>query len=144
MAKGPERVEEMVRALRQWQGIERKSMEQTAQILEGTSNPFVRILIEIIRHDSLMHHRVQQALIDSLTVADVPLTNEELGKIWEQIEAHDATEKETVNLAKTLRDQSWSPTHKALLNYLLTDEEKHDSLLEQLGEIKRGLTRATQ
>ena len=57
MAKqsGQERIENMVSVLREWQGIERLSMNDTAEIMEKTSNPLIRMIMEIIRHDSLMH-----------------------------------------------------------------------------------------
>ena len=142
--RGPARVEEMVEALRTWQSIERKSMEQMALIMEQTSNPFVRMIMEIIRHDSLMHHRVQQLIVDSVTAADVPLTHEDLAAIWSSVEAHDAAEKEVISIGERLHETAWSPVHKTLLEYLVTDERKHDVLLEQLGEIKKGMARTTQ
>jgi hypothetical protein len=137
--KGANRVEEMIESLREWQSIERQAMEQTAEIMEKTSNPFIRIIMEIIRSDSLMHHRVQQTIIDSLTREAVSLTPEEISEIWNKIEEHDETEKHVVEIAKTLRDKAWTPIHKQLLDYLLVDEQKHDSLLEQLGELKKGM-----
>ena len=33
--------------------------------------------------------------------------------------------------------------HKQLLDYLLTDESKHDTLLEQLEQVKLGMSRAS-
>ena len=141
--KGPERVENMVRVLRQWQGIERQSINDMAEIVEQTKNPLIRMIMEIIRHDSLMHHRVQQFLIDSVTEKNITLSREDVGEIWEKIEAHDKVEKKTIELAKELREEAISPVHKQLLNYLLTDESKHDSLLEQLEEVKRDMTRAS-
>jgi hypothetical protein len=141
--KGSERVENMVAVLRQWQGIERQAMVDTAEIIEESKNPLVRMIMSIIRHDSLMHHRVQQFLIDSVTEADVALTREDLVQIWDKIEAHDQMEKKTIELARSLREQAWSPVHKQLLDYLLTDEQKHDELLVQLEEIKKGMSRAS-
>jgi hypothetical protein len=143
-ARGPERVREMVEALRKWQSIERSSIEQSARIIERAANPFVRMIMEVIRHDSVMHHRVQALLLDSLTQADVPLTHEELGEIWSAIEAHEASEREVIAIGERLRDTAWNPVHKALLEYLVTDEKKHDELLDQLRGIKQGLSRATQ
>ena len=78
-----------------------------------------------------------------MTRSDFALTNEDIAEVWEQIEAHDETEKEVVTIAKNLRDSAWSPVHKALLDYLVTDEEKHDKILNELGEIKTALSRAT-
>ena len=99
--------------------------------------------MEIIRHDSLMHHRVQQFLIDTVTVEDVSLTREEVAEIWEKIEAHDRVEKKTIELAEGLKDKAWNPIHKQLLSYLIQDEKKHDGLLEQLNEVKAGMTRSS-
>ena len=137
------RVEEMVEILQRWQGIERQSMSDTAEIMEKTQSPLIRIVMEIIRHDSLMHHRVQQFLIDSVTVKDVTVTREDIADVWDAIEAHDRTERKTIEMAETLINQAWNPVHKQLLDYLVTDERKHDGLLVQLGEIKSGMSRAS-
>jgi len=140
---GPERVEKMIKVLREWQKVERRSMNDMAEIIEASTNPFLRLIMFIIQHDSLMHHQVQQFLVDSLTERDVPLTREDLGTIWGKIEEHDKLEKKTIEMARGLRDEAWSPLHKQLLDYLLTDEAKHDALLAQLDEVKRGMTRAS-
>lgn len=144
MSSGPEKIDKMITSLRKWQGIERKAMEQTAEIIEKTKNPFLRIMMEVIRHDSLMHHRVQGLIIDSLTNQAISLSPDEIGEVWSMIEAHDETEREVVAIAKELRDEAFNPVHRQLLDYLLTDEQKHDRLLEQLGEVKKELARATQ
>jgi len=143
MAKGPERIKEMVDVLRTWQGIERQAMSDTAEIMERTESPLIRIIMEIIRHDSLMHHRVQQFLIDSVTKEAVTVTREDVAAIWESIEAHDEAEKKTIALAEELIGKTWSPVHKILLEYLLSDEKKHDSLLEHLNATKKGMTQAS-
>jgi hypothetical protein len=137
--KGPDRVDEMVDGLKKWQAIERKSMEQTAEIMETTGNPVIRMIMEIIRQDSMMHHRVQQFIIDSLTREAASLTPDELSEIWNKIEEHDEMERDVINMAKNLKEKAWSPIHKHLLDYLLADEVKHDKLLEQLGELKKGM-----
>ena len=136
-------VESLVKVLQQWQAIERQSMDDTAAVIEEARSPLVRLVMEIIRHDSLMHHRVQQFLIDSVTEADVPVTREDVAAVWEKIEAHDRMEKKTIELAESLREQAWPPVQKQLLDYLLADERKHDLLLANLEEIKAGMTRAS-
>jgi hypothetical protein len=143
MAKGPERVEKMVKVLRQWQGIERQAMEDMNQIIEESKNPLVRMIMEIIRHDSLMHHRVQQFMIDSLTDEALAVTREDVATIWEKIEKHDAVEKHTIKLAEECRKDAWSPIHKQLFDYLLGDEKKHDSLIDQLRTVKTGMSQAS-
>ena len=141
--KGQERVENMVKVLRQWQGIERASINTMAEVVEKTSNPLIRMVMEIIRHDSLLHHRVQQFLIDSVTQPNIAMSREDLAEIWDQIEAHDKVEKKTIELAQQLKEEAWSPVHKMLLDYLLRDESKHDTLLEQLDAVKSDMSRSS-
>ena len=138
-----DKVERMVKVLRQWQGVERDAMTATARISEQTDSTLIRLLMEIIRHDSHMHHKVQQFLIDSVTKQSTTVTREDVAAIWESIEEHDKLEKKTIELAEGLRERAWDPSHKLLLEYLLRDEAKHDSLLDQLSEFKSDMNRAS-
>jgi rubrerythrin len=138
-AKGPERIEKLVSMLRQWQAIERRAVDSSAEIMEKTENPLIRQFMEIIRNDSVQHHRVQQFLIDSLTKEQVKLTPEELGEVWDQITAHDEVERETIELAKECRKECRFFVQRSLLDYLITDEEKHDQLLQSLEEFKKNI-----
>ena len=98
--KGSEGIDRMVSTLRDWQDIERKAIDSCAEIMEKTKNPLIRQMMEIIRNDSVQHHRVQQFIIDSMTKTAVTLTPEELGEVWDEITAHDEVERETIRLAK--------------------------------------------
>jgi rubrerythrin len=138
-AKGPERTEKLVKTLQQWQGIEKEAIETCSQIMDKTKNPLIRQIMEIIRNDSTQHHRVQQFIIDSLTKEPVSLTPEELAEVWDQIEAHDEVERKTIELAKECRDECRFFVQRALLEYLITDEEKHDHLLQKLEDFKKNL-----
>lgn len=137
------RVENMVTVLREWQAIERQTMSATSEISEKTDSTLIRMVMDIIRHDSHQHHRVQQYLIDTVTRESPAVTREDVAAIWDSIEEHDAVEKKTVQLAEQLRKEAWTPVHKLLLDYLLRSEALHDSLLEQLGEFKADMTRAS-
>ncbi|HHQ48713.1 MAG TPA: hypothetical protein ENK19_07505 [Acidobacteria bacterium] len=125
--------------LRHWQGLERQAIETTAELMEKTDNPLIRQILEIIRNDSVQHHRVQQFLIDSLTTRPVTLTPEELAEVWDAIVAHDQVERETIEIAKKLKDECTFFVQRALLEYLILDEEKHDHILGQLEEFKKNL-----
>jgi hypothetical protein len=138
-AKGPERTEELVKALRRWQEVERQSIEHSAELMERTENPLIRQIMEIIRNDSVQHHRVQQFIIDSLTKTPVRLTPEELAEIWDEIEKHDAAEREVIELGKKMRDSCTFFVQRTLLDYLIYDEEKHDKLLGELEKFKKNL-----
>ena len=138
-----DRVKHFVDTLKRWQGLERQAMTDTTELVEQTENPLVRLIMEIIRHDSLMHHRVQQFLIDSVTKENVTVSREDVAEIWEKIEEHDRLEKKTISLAEELKANSWNPIHTQLLDYLLNDEQKHDRLLGQLDSIKAGMSLAS-
>ena len=138
---GPERLAKTVDVLRQWQGIERDAIETTAQIMEKTNNLLIRQIMEIIRNDSVQHHRVQQFLIDSITTTPVSLSPEDLAEVWGQIEAHDELERQTIELAKELKEQTTEPMHVILLDYLLRDEEKHDTILGDLEKFKTHMSK---
>jgi ribosomal protein L18E len=137
------KVDEMVKVLRDWQEIERQAMSFTSEISEKTDSTLIRMIMDIIRHDSHMHHRVQQYLIDTVTKESPAVTREDVVAIWGSIEEHDALEKKTIVLAEKLKKDAWSPVHKLLLEYLLRSEALHDSLLEQLSQFKSDMTRAS-
>ena len=137
--KGQEHIEELVGTLREWQGIERKAIDSCAEIMEKTDNPLIRQIMEIIRNDSVQHHRVQQFIIDSMTKEPVRLTPEELGQVWDEITAHDEVERKTIEIAKKLKEECRFFVQRALLDYLIVDEEKHDKLLQSLEEFKKNL-----
>ena len=137
------KVDNMVKVLRQWQGIERQAMSFTAEISEKTESTLIRLIMDIIRHDSHMHHRVQQFLIDGVTKQATTVTREDVVAIWESIEEHDELEKKTIQLAEDLKKNAWTPVDKLLLEYLLRSESLHDSLLEQLAEFKSDMSRSS-
>jgi hypothetical protein len=136
---GSQRTKEMVDAMRQWQKIEREAIDTCTDLMERSDNLLVRQIMEIIRNDSVQHHRVQQFIIDSMIKEPVRLSPEELGEVWDEITAHDEVERETIELAKKLKKECRFFVQKALLDYLIVDEEKHDKLLGSLEEFKKNL-----
>ena len=137
--KGPERMRRLIEGLRGWQEIERRAIDNCTTIMERTDNPLIRQVLEIIRNDSVQHHRVQQFIIDTLTRTPVSLTPEQLAEIWDEIEAHDELERKVIERAGQLRDECPTMIQKMLLDYLLYDEQKHDKLLQELEKFKKGL-----
>ena len=130
--------------MQRWQKIEDASVASTGRVIEKTTNPVVRLVMEIIQRDSAMHHRIQGMIADTLSVPGkaVTLSPDDLAGVWDLIEQHILLEKKTVELAKeallALKGKKMV-VQEYLLNYLLTDEEKHNSVLEQLEIIKRGM-----
>jgi hypothetical protein len=134
-----EDVQELTRVLRRWQEIEDASIAQTTQIIQKTQNPLIKLVMEIIRHDSAMHRQVQQAMLDSMEKQAFHLSPDELAEIWDLIEEHTALEKETIELAEQARKSCRLFVQRHLLSYLMEDEKKHDHILMQLEDFKRNI-----
>jgi hypothetical protein len=137
--KAADNVKELVALLKHWQELEVATISQTTTIMEKTPNPLIRLIMEIIRQDSAMHKRVQQVILDSLEKQAFSLTPEELADVWDLIEKHAEMEKETIVLAEKARKNCRLFAQRHLLTYLIDDEKKHDRLLSQLEDFKRGL-----
>ncbi len=138
-AKAAEDTKELVSTLRRWQEIEDGSVTACSGIIDQTENPLIRLVMEIIRQDSVMHKKVQQVMIDSLEKQAISLSPEELAQIWDSIERHAEMEKETIALAEKARKNCRLFVLRHLLTYLIEDEQKHDRLLAQLEDFKRGI-----
>jgi len=135
----------LVEALRSWQHIENRSIAQSAEIIDKTKNPVIRMVMEIIQRDSAMHHRVQQFIVDSYEKEAAGISPDELTKVWSAIESHIEAEKATNELvakSQAALKGTKDVVQQYLLSYLAADEAKHDKLLEDLVLIKRGLYRS--
>lgn len=138
-AKGPERDERLISTLRRWQQIERESIEGAGVVMEKTKNPVVRLLMEMVRNDSVQHHRVQQFVIDSLTDTALTLTPDDVAAVWDEIVAHEGREAETIELAKAAKEECRYFVQRELLDYVLADEKKHEKLFAHLEQLKKRL-----
>ena len=69
----------------------------------------------------------------------ITLTPEELGDVWDMVEKHIELEKETIRLAEESRKNSKNFVIRYLLGYLMTDEQKHNQILQQMEDIKSGI-----
>ncbi len=141
MSKAQERIEETVGLLREWQGLERQAIETTAEIMEQTDNLLIRQIMEIIRNDSVQHHRVQQFIIDVMTREAITISPGDMADVWSKLEEHDELERRTIEMAKDLKEKSTDPVASLLLDYLIRDEQKHDTLLQELDALKRHLSK---
>ncbi|MBN1588385.1 MAG: hypothetical protein JW888_02615 [Pirellulales bacterium] len=144
MAKSHKQVQQdLVANMQSWRKIENASIASTGRVMEKTENPIVRLVMEIIQRDSQMHYRVQGWIAESLQSKAVSLAPEELGDVWEMIEDHIRLEKKTQQLAKealaSIKGSKGMVVQAYLLEYLLEDEEKHNSMLERLGNIQKGM-----
>lgn len=137
--KVAEKPEELVKILKDWQSLESATIVHTTEVIAKTKNPLIQLVMEIIRRDSEMHHRVQQVLLDSMESQAFSLTPEELAEIWDMVEKHADMEKQTIELAEKARSNCRLFVQRHLLTYLIEDEKKHDRLLGQLEDFKRNI-----
>lgn len=139
MAKQKELNEKLIDALKKWQKIEDQSVKSTTEIITKTKNPVIKHIMEIIRQDSAMHKRIQQLIIDNFEKEPITFTPEEVGDVWEMVQKHIEVEKDAVGLAEECRKNSRNFIVRYLLGYLMTDERKHDIILEQMEDVKSGI-----
>lgn len=134
--------EKLVATMQAWQKVEDASVASTGRVIEKTTNPIVRLVMEIIQRDSQMHHRVQGLIVDTLSKT-VSLTPEEIGQVWGMIEKHIKLEKQTLELAQgaleSIEGSKGMLVQSYLLEYLMDDEKKHNQLLERLRSIQKGM-----
>lgn len=131
---------ELISTMRNWQQVENSTIVLTGQVMEKTGNPIVHLIMEIIQKDSQMHYNVQEWIADSLEGKTVSLTPEEIGEIWGMIEKHIEIENKSVKMAEQALEAlkgKFMVIQIYLLNYLLADEKKHESLLQGLESIKK-------
>lgn len=130
---------QLVDTLEKWIVIEETSVKQTGAIAQQTKNKALKTVFEIIKQDSAMHRKVQKLIVEGLEKQAFHITPEELAEIWDLIEQHIKLERHTIDLAVKARKNCTNVVARFFLRYLLTDEQKHDALLENLSDIKAGL-----
>jgi len=136
MNRKNETIENLVNLLKRWQSIEDDSIRNTTEIIKKSNNPVINIIMEIIRQDSVIHRKMQQLMIDNYIKKPIDIDIDELQDLWALITEHDEAERKTIEIATYALEQVGNPVIKMLLEYLLTDEGKHDKLLTDLEKLK--------
>ena len=132
----------IVDTMKEWQKMEDASLASTGRIIERTTNPIIRLTMEVIQRDSQMHYNVEKWVAESLQGAAISLTPEELSSVWSMIEHHIELERKMVGAVEKLLPSLKGKrmvVQEYLLGYLLEDETKHSNLLKRLEGIKRGM-----
>lgn len=134
--------EQLVANMKSWQAIEDAAVASTGEIIEKTGHPLIRIVMEIIQADSQRHHQVQQMIIDTFEKESLAITPEDLLEVWDLIEGHIEIERKTVdyaNEALAALKGTKMVVVQYLVEYLLADENKHNTLLDNLEGIKKAM-----
>jgi hypothetical protein len=137
-----ENQQKVTEVMKQWQQIENATISKTAAVMEETTNPLIHLVMEIIQGDANLHHRVQQAIIDSLERAAITIRVEDLVAVGVGLEEHLKIEKKSIELAEQSLEalgHSGNLVQRYLISYLMEDERKHEKLLANLRLIKEGM-----
>ena len=133
--------DKLIANMERWQQVEANAIKTTADIAAKVKNPIIKHIMEVIKRDSEMHARTQKMIVETLQ-GTYTMTPDELAAVWGDIEKHIETERQTIELAKEakgyLKGRKMT-VQEYLVEYLLTDEEKHNALLDQLAIIKKGM-----
>lgn len=128
---------ELIELLRDWQAKEKDSIALAREIQRRSRNSITRLVMEIIAHDSVLHHRVEQFLLDTVEKSSVMIQPEEVEAVWEMIDQYNELEKSALDLVERSQNlPDVTPVQRMLLDYLQRDERRHDNLLKRLEEIK--------
>lgn len=134
--------EDLVKRMRDWQGVERSALTSSDAALAEVTHPLLRLVIEIIRRDSEFHERIQQFIIDAIESRPVTLSPEDMGQVSALLDRHLVLENRMVDAVQaTIADVRGHKmlVEEYLLDYLIQDEKKHACLLQALDQVKRGI-----
>lgn len=129
--------DKIIRHFREWQNLENETYSLADDLQKKTSNPFIQMIMEVIKRDSQKHRVMQQFIIDALTKEAVHLTPEELIPIAEILDNHIKAEAQSMALANACAvEESKNFFVDFVVEALLADEAKHHSMLRTLDHIK--------
>jgi hypothetical protein len=126
-----------LKAIRDWQSLEDETIKYSNDMMKKSSNPLIRMTMEMIKHDSEKHKIMQQMLLDSLTKEALHLSIDELVEISETLNRHMAAEAKSLEFADDAIKNSELFETRYILSMLLADENKHHKLLGDLNGLKR-------
>jgi hypothetical protein len=136
LSKHLRKPEDLSKLLIEWQGLEKETISLAEQLRNKSDNDFVKLIMEMIRHDSEKHKVMQQFVIDHLTKEAFRLTPEDLIPLGEVLEKHVKAEAKSMALANTALIQSKDFFSNFIISYLMADEIKHHEMLTKLDQIK--------
>ena len=128
--------EEFQNLMQHWQKLEDKAIGSADAMIRKASNPFFRVIMESIKHDSEKHKLIQQMIIDSITKEAIGINPDELNEMSDMLNNHMEAEAESLRLAHAALAKSELFFTRFLLAYLIADEAKHHDLINLLNDLK--------
>jgi hypothetical protein len=128
--------------LKDWELLEKKSSESIEQVKTKCGNPLVRLVMEIIEHDSRLHWKLQEFILSSLEREPLTLSPDEVGEVIKLIRNHTRLKTRMVEkVEKTLETTKDKSLHiqEFLMKTLLVNEKKHKEMLKGIEKVMQGL-----
>jgi len=129
--------DKLVQQFKEWQNLEKDTRGLAEDLQKKTSNPFIQMIMEVIKRDSEKHKVMQQFVIDALTKEAVHLSPDEIMPLSEVLEKHIKAEAKSMALANECAVvETKNYFVDFVVNALMEDEAKHHSMLKTLDHIK--------
>jgi len=136
MVKHIKEMEELAKILKDWQGLEDQTIKFSEEVMKKSDNPFVKVIMEIIKRDSEKHKAMQQYAIDHLIKEATRLTPQELAPLSDVLDKHIEAEARSMGMASTALAKSKDFFTNFIISSLMADEVKHHEMLTKLDHIK--------
>ncbi|MEW6418156.1 MAG: hypothetical protein AB1480_08550 [Nitrospirota bacterium] len=130
------REERLVNLMNDWFKLEDQTIGIAEDLITKSDNPFVKVIMEIIKHDSAKHKIMQQFVINALTKEAVHLSPQELVPLADILDRHIEAEAKSMGLANACAVESRNYFVDFIVSALTDDEVKHHSMLKALDHIK--------
>lgn len=123
---------EFLNMLREQKALEIKVANELNSTINKTSNEVVKLLLDVIRMDSLKHAHILQSLED--IIQGKIFSSVEKTEVKEALEKHINEEQEMLNKMEELAKKIDEKNVKLILEGILGEEYRHHTSLKQLYE----------
>jgi chaperonin cofactor prefoldin len=131
--------EEMAKGLEEWKELEDKTMRLAQDLHSKTDNAFIKVNMEMIRHDSEKHKAMLEYAINTLTKESSYLRQEELIPLSDVLESQINAKAKSITLATSCLNKDTDMLVKFVVSNLLADEVKHHEMLSRLDSVRAGI-----
>jgi hypothetical protein len=127
----------LVEHFKEWQVLENETIGIAAELQKKSDNPFIQMIMEVIKRDSEKHKVMQQFVIDALSKEAVHLSPQELIPLAGVLEKHLNAEAKSMALANACAvAESKNYFVDFVVDSLMEDEANHHHMLKTLDHIK--------
>ncbi|MEW6054867.1 MAG: hypothetical protein AB1552_13980 [Nitrospirota bacterium] len=128
--------EKLLHLIEDWYKLEDQTIKFAEDMMKKSDNAFIKVVMEIIKHDSQKHKIMQQFVIDALTKEAVHLAPQELIPLADILEKHIQAEAKSMGMAHACSTESRNYFVDFIISSLTDDETKHHNMLKTLDHLK--------